>query len=157
MLICRQCGAAANPLWVNTKNGKKRLCQPCFNANMRAQRRSDAKKPHLVKANRARCNKRWQVLRHDAIMAYGGYECVCCGEDEPMFLTLDHIFNDGAKHRQNDQVRGSGIYQWMKRHSYPPGFQILCMNCNMGKQRNGGTCPHNAARSRPTLTLVASG
>ena len=25
---------------------------------------------------------------------------------------------------------------------FPEGFQILCFNCNAGKHRNGGRCPH---------------
>jgi len=24
----------------------------------------------------------------------------------------------------------------------PAGFQVLCFNCNIGKQLNDGTCPH---------------
>src|SRR5260221_365180 len=26
-------------------------------------------------------------MQHQAMMAYGGYVCACCGETEPMFLT----------------------------------------------------------------------
>jgi len=81
-------------------------------------------------------------LQHEAIMAYGGYVCVCCGETEPLFLSIDHINNDGNKHRKKFQSSGDGLYKWLKRHNYPKGFQILCMNCNFGKRRNAGICPH---------------
>jgi len=82
--------------------------------------------------------------RHDAIMAYGGYRCACCGEGDPRFLTLDHIHNGGAEHRR--QVRSNHIFRWLRNRGYPPGFQVLCWNCNCGRYHNGGECPHDAQR-----------
>src|SRR5689334_14898203 len=38
-------------------------------------------------------------LRDMVFEAYGD-SCVCCGETNPLFLTLDHINNDGNKHRR---------------------------------------------------------
>jgi hypothetical protein len=87
-------------------------------------------------------------------MAYGGYKCACCGETEPKFLTIDHIFNNGAEHRRElGGVDGNGkgysnrVLVWAKQHGYPAGFQVLCMNCNFGKSVNGGICPHKAGHS----------
>lgn len=86
----------------------------------------------------------------------GGERCACCGETEPLFLTLDHIADDGADHRRAISGKNGGasyraIAGWMKRHGWPVIFQVLCMNCNMGKARNGGVCPHTTT----TLTLSA--
>ena len=89
-------------------------------------------------------------LQNDAIMAYGGYVCACCGETEPLFLTIDHINNDGNKHRKQYQS-GDGLYKWLKQHDYPEGFQILCMNCNHGKRRNNGVCPHLTREGATTI------
>lgn len=89
-----------------------------------------------------------QVYKAKAYEAYGGARCACCGETNEKFLTIDHINNDGNVHRREmgwtaPGKRGGGnIHQWLKAHNYPPGFQILCYNCNMGKARNGGRCPH---------------
>ena len=69
-----------------------------------------------------------------------GSSCRCCGETEPLFLTVDHINNDGAAHRR--QMGHKNMLLWLARNNYPPGFQTLCMNCNLGKARNKGTCPH---------------
>jgi len=85
-------------------------------------------------------------LRHDAIMAYGGYRCACCGEGEPMFLTLDHINNDGTRHRR-EVGTNQKILRSLQASGYPPGFQVLCSNCNHGRHRNGGTCPHKKGGS----------
>lgn len=76
-----------------------------------------------------------------------GARCACCGETEKIFLTLDHIKNDGASHRIKLYGRRVGstyaLYRAIKREGFPKDrYQILCMNCNFGKQRNGGICPH---------------
>jgi ABC-type uncharacterized transport system substrate-binding protein len=42
----------------------------------------------------------------------------------------------------------TGFYKWLARNGYPSGFQILCMNCNHGKSRNGGVCPHQRVPCR---------
>ena len=39
------------------------------------------------------------------------------------------------------------FYAWLKRNNYPSGFQILCMNCQWGKLRNNGVCPHQERRN----------
>lgn len=83
-------------------------------------------------------------LKIAAYNAYGGFKCACCGETEEAFLSLDHINNDGAEHRR--VVDRRKIYKWMAQGCYPPGFQVLCMNCNFGKARNGGVCPHQTSR-----------
>lgn len=83
-------------------------------------------------------------LRRQVFNAYGGFKCACCGEENPLFLSIDHVDNDGAEMRKNG-VHGRGgtaFYQWIRKNSFPGGFQVLCMNCNVGKHRNGGVCPH---------------
>lgn len=83
---------------------------------------------------------RWKQLKTDVLAAYGGPKCVCCGEIEPTFLCIDHIDGGGHKHRK-EVGGGPGMYHWLKKHNYPPGFQVLCCNCNHGKHVNG-ICPH---------------
>ena len=78
-----------------------------------------------------------QVINH-----YGA-ECVCCGEKELLFLTIDHVNNDGNKHRKELNIRGGyNFYRWVIENNFPDILQILCYNCNYGKNRNKGECPH---------------
>jgi len=93
-----------------------------------------------ARAAQRACNRK---LKDAAYAAYGGYRCKCCGETLEAFLSLDHVNNDGAAHRKQTDRRK--LYKWLQREGYPPGFQVLCMNCNFGKARNGGVCPHQAA------------
>lgn len=92
-----------------------------------------------------RLNKK---LRGEVFAAYGGEVCRCCGETEPMFLSIDHVSNDGAEMRAagTHGRGGSQFYQWLRKNGFPPGFQVLCLNCNIGKHRNGGVCPHRSGK-----------
>ncbi len=81
-------------------------------------------------------------LQHAAIEAYGGYRCSWCGIDEPLVLCLDHVANNGRDHRREiGSIGGHKFYKWLRDEGYPDGFQVLCMNCNHGKYRNGGVLP----------------
>jgi hypothetical protein len=101
------------------------------------------KNPEVLKKKE---RNRIQKLRHEVIEAYGA-ACVCCGETKFVFLTIDHIMNDGAEHRRelfgNRVGRGGGFYRWLKKEGFPRDrFQLMCYNCNCGRARNGGICPH---------------
>jgi hypothetical protein len=138
-------------------NGRQGYCRPCMNlknaeskarhierlrpvlaARQRAKRKAD---PERLAANDKRsCDK----IRAACLAAYGG-KCVCCGEAEPLFLAVDHIYGDGAEHRRTIGS-GTSIYRWLRDHGYPRDrFQLLCHNCNMAKGFYG-ECPHAAAR-----------
>lgn len=87
--------------------------------------------------------KNYWILRDEIFENYGGYVCTCCGETEKIFLTIDHINNDGAKHRK--EIGSSNLYRWLRDNKYPEGFQVLCMNCQWGKRNcYGGVCPHQS-------------
>lgn len=84
-------------------------------------------------------------LKKTIISEYSNNEnkCSCCGEMELLFLTIDHINNDGAEDRKKTGS-GAGFYRYLKRNNFPnkDKYQVLCFNCNHGKQINGGVCPH---------------
>ena len=95
------------------------------------------------KINRENIARRNQV-RDVVYKAYGGYICACCGETEKAFLSIDHINNDGAKHKREHRLHtGEQMHRWLIRSGFPRGFQILCMNCQWGKRNNNGVCPHS--------------
>src|SRR3990167_5894910 len=77
-----------------------------------------------------------------AVLAQYGSECACCGEDEPRFLTVDHVDGSGAQHRREIKRFGREFYVWLRLSGWPSGYRILCWNCNSGRFMNGGVCPH---------------
>jgi hypothetical protein len=83
--------------------------------------------------------KRMIVLTH-----YSGNppKCACCDEKNYEFLAIDHINNDGGKHRKETGLKGGNDFvSWLIKNNFPEGFQILCHNCNMAKGFYG-YCPH---------------
>jgi hypothetical protein len=150
---CTKCGETKDEeefYWRSPRTqGRRTDCKACAN-----QRNYDwrAKNPERTRET----NNRWlrdnpetrrqmranyyYRLRAAAFDHYGRV-CVCCGEDEPKFLALDHVFNDGNIQRQN-MDGGLAFLRWLKRENYPDSVQTLCHNCNVGKHLNGGVCPH---------------
>ncbi len=131
-----------------------KLCKECRKSSMKESGRCNCGQPLVIgKSGCERClnaTKVWaattrKALRIAALEHYGEL-CVYCSEDFEPFLTIDHINNDGSKHRQEinggkDRKSGgqSGAYltRWLRDNKYPPGFQTLCSNCNLGKHKLG--------------------
>jgi hypothetical protein len=138
-------------------NAACKVCACAMVAKWRAvHMNDDVRKRHNVAATAKR-----QRVRDAVFSAYGGYRCVCCGETERAFLTLDHVENDGAKWRRETlgsrSMAGYRTYAWLFRHSFPPGYQVLCMNCNHGKRMNHGVCPHQErCNDHPLVGVGAS-
>jgi len=96
-----------------------------------------------VDRNRQQMKEYRQRIKDAVFAAYGGYICNCCGITEKSVLCLDHINNDGYRHRKEIGFRGGiGIYLWIVKNQFPPGFQVLCYNCNQSKRINNGVCFH---------------
>lgn len=91
--------------------------------------------------NNERERLRYANWRAEVLSAYGN-KCSCCGEEEILFLEIDHIDNNGCSHRKEIGRSAKALVKWIVDNSFPVGFQILCSNCNQGKKRNGGICPH---------------
>lgn len=114
------------------------------------QRRKDAT-PDAKERHRVKTAVYMAALREDLLDAYGR-ECACCGAAEPAFLTFDHPASDGGEKRR---VYGGAQAEWraVRRMGFPQGYYVvLCFNCNQGRHRNGGVCPHEQRR---TLQVVA--
>jgi hypothetical protein len=86
-------------------------------------------------------------LKSKIMNHYGDCRCACCGESNIEFLQIDHIHNDGAKHRREIGIKRHGVafYKWLLKNAFPPGFKVLCANCNMAKGFYG-ECPHERQR-----------
>lgn len=153
--LCRRC---PNPL----EDLSKTMCSSCLERgrlNAKASRLSriaagrcaSCLQPVVEDAKGSKCagckgrNKKSHAKLKELIMNHYGSVCNCCGEHRIQFLTIDHINNDGAKHRKEiGLVVGCGIafYRWIRRNNFPEDLQVLCHNCNIGKYINGGVCPH---------------
>ena len=59
----------------------------------------------------------------------GAMRCADCGYANVDALVIDHVLHDGPEHRRR-VGGGYAIYYDLKRRNFPPGFRVLCMNCN---------------------------
>ena len=138
-LPCERCGN-------NPRYKANRLCSDCRNEDSRLLRATnDEVRLAANEANRLTVIR----IRQQIIEAYGG-ACQCCGEDEPMFLTIDHVDRDGADERRKNKWAQGGIklYRYLLSIGCPTDrYQLLCFNCNSGRERNKGICPHQVPAS----------
>lgn len=103
---------------------------------------------HYYKLNKDKCrismNKSARNANNrdiETVISHYGGKCKCCGETIKKFLTIDHMDNDGNIYR-NKGLRGRTFYRWIIKHNFPDDLQLSCYNCNCGRSRNDGVCPH---------------
>lgn len=155
--ICKSCAIVRNNARAKRLIADKK-CVDCQGPVESGSRCEVHKKVHRERyhANRIEnaktAKERRQRLKRAAFEAYGGAKCACCGEDHMEFLSIDHIAGDGAEHRRQllkeagwrvsrSSMCGAHLYKWLKQNNYPPGFRVLCMNCNFSIAKFG-YCPH---------------
>jgi len=148
--ICATCGEV---------HGGIRLL--CYNCNMSVAADPDGicahKRVGPVDYSRyegkRRYEREWRAkLREEVLNEYGA-ECACCHEDNPAFLSIEHVGGWGGAHRTT--VNDAAIWSWLKKHCYPKGGEICptcsevheaiavtCFNCNMAAAKNNHVCPH---------------
>ena len=150
---CRDCGLEAKtedeleffPPNKGSKHGRETRCKKCKNEYMRLWKKKRGGYNQTRRGNIA-------TLKKTVISLYGG-RCECCGETNHGFLTMDHINNDGSI--EYEKMGWVKMYKNMynsiltdkayaRKH-----YRVLCYNCNCGRERNGGMCPHNDPKFNP--------
>jgi len=145
--LCMTCGKK------NDTQGRN--CQKCLDKIKNQQYKWKLNNPKRTKEihKKSYLKNRDTILHHAKVYSrniwleciyhysYGTMTCACCGEPIIEFLTIDHINGGGCKHRQKIGV-GTVFYHWLIKNGFPEGYQVLCYNCNCGRDKNGGMCPH---------------
>jgi hypothetical protein len=117
----------------SNSDGHRSACKKCVRKDLKIYARQHSEEARI------RAKENWYKYKRAFLNAYGD-KCACCGETEPVFLTIDHI-NGQAGIKIKDC--------WTKAYKdavlkYDPSkYRILCFNCNMA-YRFGRTCPHQA-------------
>lgn len=116
---CQHSMQTYNLIINNKKYLHNKLCKYCFS--------SKKIKKYICHHCNSKIKRNYQInLKIKAYSVYGNV-CRTCNCNKLEFLTIDHIKNDGAKHRKTIH----NIYSWLKNNNYPTdNFQILCFNCN---------------------------
>jgi hypothetical protein len=134
------------------------ICKICNTSKPKSEfytRQSGPTKGRLVHRSCKECAKQRQRIidntnyaqRRQAVLKYysgGDVKCACCGEKHQEFLTIDHVDGNGAQHRREI---GENLYRWLVLNNFPPGFRVLCSNCNTALGIYG-VCPHQSEANR---------
>jgi hypothetical protein len=92
--------------------------------------------------------KKYRAQQKLAMLEAFGWKFQCCGEDNPHFLTLDHLDGGGSAHRaqyasnNNEQIYADAIREGFPKDKY----QLLCINCNWAIGQFG-ECPHKSDKT----------
>ena len=139
---CRVCGQEkSTTLFTKSAGRLLNTCKMCNSEyTMKRYRERCAVDPAFYERSLAK-----EKARHHTyvqlVFDHYGRECECCGETEMKFLTVDHI-KEIRSYKQRTEMGHNWMYRWLVKNNFPPGYRILCSNCNFGRSRNGGVCPH---------------
>lgn len=141
--LCKECNRSDSRRYVKDRLPIKRQEKSCNKCGITRPIDGFRKHAHSIDGHYSVCRICENTEFNDTVYAaYGGYKCACCGETEPLFLSIDHIENNGGVHRKREP-QAKKLAKYLTKRGFPPGYQILCLNCNLGKVRNGGVCPHH--------------
>jgi hypothetical protein len=110
-----------------SRDGHAYRCKPCERARYDSvqedvrrraraayhRRLADGNRDEIVQHERARLADYRVRMRAELHAAYGG-RCACCGEARPEFLTIDHIYGDGASERRATRRFGLALARWLR-------------------------------------------
>ena len=115
------------------KNGNCKVCNDLLSEEWR--------KTH-PKFSREKNRRQRESCKLDVLAHYGkrGKLCCCwksCKVNDVDMLTLDHIKDDGQRHRNSSGTRrlsSDALYRWTRSNGFPKLFQTLCSNHQMKKR-----------------------
>ena len=124
----------------STKDGRFFCCKKCSLEKNRQWRKKNPDRNREL--GRQNAHDALTRIKNDVFEAYGN-KCVCCGEKEIHFLTLDHIYGVPDRHKSGSGKRITGLAFWriIKKENFPKDCRILCWNCN-ASYGFYGFCPH---------------
>lgn len=137
---CLECERARCREW--GRLNKKRIKQYC-------RRKRNLQPSEFFERERQRHRARYRKLREEFLSALGN-TCYCCNLNDPRFLTIDHVENDGQEERKpNGKTVNSFtlLKRMYERFSQEPHrYRAACYNCNCARQYTPGKlCPHQCA------------
>lgn len=100
----------------------------------RADRLRRYANPEQAAKRRERYQREVVRMRDEVIAGYGG-QCECCGTTFRPHLTLDHVNGGGGAERRAEP--GQRLWRRLRREGFPPGYRVLCWNCNWAAHRLG--------------------
>ena len=121
---CEKCRMSAKKK--NEKISSQGLCLWCRKLVVGKKYCTDCAEIFRVRQIESRRKVKIIILKHY------GCKCELCGINNPNVLTIDHINNDGRKHRikiGNGTTSGDLIYRDLIKNKFPDNVRLLCWKC----------------------------
>ena len=134
---CRECNVKLNDSNGYCPNGSYSNGYICKECKKRLDRETSAKRRSTNPEAFKKCVTKSKQKAKQAVFSHycnGDIRCAKCGFDDMRALSIDHINGNGAKQKKELGGSGDKTYRWIKKNDYPPGFQVLCMNCQFIKR-----------------------
>jgi hypothetical protein len=125
-----RCKNGHAPDWYYQAKWKRWICRACRRESVKAYK---AANPDKVKQYNSTAGANWRARLKEEIFEHYGRACSCCGENDPRKLCIDHVDGGGRQHRESGLSGHHHIGKYLKANGWPPGYQILCWNCNSVK------------------------
>ncbi len=124
-------------LKIKDKSQYQTLCYNCNWKKHLANLKSKWKYEKMnIRLRRIANNRKLKCISH---YSNNLNKCCQCGNSDMEVLCLDHINNDGNEQRKQlnngKNKGGAAFYRWLIKNNYPSQLQVLCLNCNINKQR----------------------
>jgi len=121
--------------WLKQNNYPEGFQVLCFNCNCgkgnynACPHKEIFEKEFEAKLEESRYARYTWNLRMNVIEGYGG-KCELCGEDNPHFLTIDHIYGGGFEEKKK-LGNSYALCRKLRDNNYPKdNYRLLCWNCN---------------------------
>tara|TARA_R110000751_G_C13411126_1_gene439006 strand:+ start:51 stop:473 length:423 start_codon:yes stop_codon:yes gene_type:complete len=80
--------------------------------------------------------KQYNQNKKEIVHKFLGNKCKNCGENDPIYFQIDHVYNDGNLERKgSNKTRTHSLKKYLEN---PEKYQLLCANCNWAKRMNNG-------------------
>ena len=119
MKRCSNCGAVKDledgfPVNRRSKDGRGSACSAC---------------------NAERCSDYQSKIITEALTAYGGGRCSCCGTDRAVVLML---VSEGQAAKAGSWSGGGFPKAFrLRQQGWPEGWRVVCANCRLAENRAG--------------------
>ena len=131
-----------NEVVTNKERKKKRNISTSYVRKWRKHNPEKARQYNRDNLRRFRQQLKYEVIHHYSPEG----KCQRCGFNDFRALSIDHVNGGGFQHYKTLRARGSEFYHWLRKHNYPLGFQVLCMNCQWIKRSEKGEVRKPAVR-----------
>lgn len=135
-------------------SGKRYTSSPCKSCHREREKLKYQSTGRQVALKRYYDKRDSTTKLRDIIHSAYGNKCVCCGQTDRLFLTIDHANGGGEAHRKSHNHSAYAVFRDIIKGGFSDEYRLLCWNCNLAT-RYGKECPHQLYETSSLLEGLA--